>query len=115
MGFIGFAPGQFWTSLYIQRVWHASSLKTALYLLPMAIGGISVNAVAAVILHRVSNKLLMFIGAASYALSFLLFALNRTSYGFWPMVFPALILSVVGADFEFNVTNVSLRNSFTVR
>src|ERR1700760_4205032 len=48
----------------------------------------------------------MLIGAVSYTVSFLLFALNKTSYGYWPMIFPALILTVVGADLEFNVTNV---------
>jgi nitrate/nitrite transporter NarK len=49
----------------------------------------------------------MLIGALGYTISFLLYSLNKTSYGYWPMIFPGLCLSVVGADFEFNVTNVS--------
>jgi hypothetical protein len=107
LGFIAFPTASFWISLYIQRVWHANSLKTAVYLLPMAIGGIAVNIVAALILHRVSNKLLMGIGAIAYTISFLLYSLNKTGYTYWAMVFPALCLAVVGADFQFNVTNVS--------
>jgi len=72
----------------------------------MAIAGLAVNIIAAVILHCVSNKLLMGIGAVAYTLSFLLEALNKTEYSYWPMIFPALCLGVVGADFQFNVTNV---------
>jgi hypothetical protein len=124
LGFIGFPSSAFWISLYMQRVWHTSPLKTAVHLLPMAIGGILVNVsnslpimidtfwqdykiIAGAILHRVSNKLIMLIGALGYTVAFLLLSLNKTSYGYWPMVFPALCLAVVGADFEFNVTNVS--------
>jgi nitrate/nitrite transporter NarK len=72
----------------------------------MAIGGMAVNVVAALILHRVSNKLLMGIGALAYTLSSMLYALNKTSYSYWAMVFPAMVLGVIGADFQFNVANV---------
>ncbi|KAF2669076.1 aminotriazole resistance protein [Microthyrium microscopicum] len=111
LGFMGFAVSPFWISLYIQRIWQASALKTAVYMLPMAIGGIIVNIIAAVILHRISNKLIMCVGILSYTLSFLLLALTKTSYGYWPMIFPALCLAVVGADFQFNVTNMYVMSS----
>lgn len=107
LGFVAFPTASFWISLYIQRVWQASPLKVAVYLLPMAIAGLAVNVVAAFILHSVSNKLLMGIGALAYTVAFMLYALNKTSYSYWAMVFPALCLSVVGADFQFNVANVS--------
>lgn len=42
-GFMGFTSAGFWVPLYFQRVWHSSALKTAVYLLPMAIMGILVN------------------------------------------------------------------------
>jgi nitrate/nitrite transporter NarK len=74
----------------------------------MAIGGMAVNVVAAFILHRVSNKFLMGIGALAYTLAFLFYALNKMSYPYWAMVFPGMILGVIGADFQFNVANVSL-------
>jgi nitrate/nitrite transporter NarK len=74
----------------------------------MAIGGIAVNIIAAFILHRVSNKLIMGVGAVSYTISFLLYSLNKTKYSYWPMIFPALLFAVIGADFEFNVTNVRI-------
>ena len=107
VGFAAFATASFWVALYFQRVWHASALKTAVYMLPMAVMGTIINVVAALILHRVSNKLLVFIGAAAYVASFLCFALAKTNFSYWALFFPGLCLCVVGADFEFNVTNVS--------
>jgi Co/Zn/Cd efflux system component len=110
LGFIGFPSSAFWQALYLERVWHASALMTAVYLLPMAVMGILINVLAAWIMHRVSNKLMMLSGAICYTISFLLFSLNKTSYGYWPMLFPGFCLTVVGADLHFNVTNVSVEN-----
>ena len=61
-------------------------------------------------MHKVSNKLLMGVGAISYTISFVLYALNKTSYPYWAMIFSALILAVIGADFQFNVTNVRIHS-----
>lgn len=106
LGFLAFPVMIFWISLYMQRVLHFSALITAVHMLPMAIMGILVNIVAAIILQKVSNKLLMGIGACSYVISFLLVALQRHGDSYWAFIFPALILCVVGADFEFNVANM---------
>ena len=81
-------------------------------MLPMAIAGTLVNVVAALILHIVSNKLLMTLGAAAYTVAFLCYALSRTGFSYWALFFPGLCLCVVGADFEFNVTNVSHATPF---
>ncbi|KAF2427147.1 MFS general substrate transporter [Tothia fuscella] len=108
-----FPTANFWISLYIQRDWKANALKTAVYLLPMAIGGLAVNVVAALVLHRVSNKLLVGIGAISYTLAFLLYALNKTSYSYWAMLFPGMIGAVIGADFQANVTNMYVISSLS--
>lgn len=43
LGFQAFSSAEFWASLYFQRVWEASALKTAAYLLPMAVMGTLVN------------------------------------------------------------------------
>ena len=57
-------------------------------------------------MHRVSNKLLMGIGALSYTLAFLLIGLQHADSSYWAFTFPGLLLGVVGADFEFCVANV---------
>lgn len=94
IGFGSFGGATFWITLYIQRFWTTSSLMVAVYILPMAIMGFIVNIVAGLILHRVSNKLLVGIGAACYTVSFLLLAVNRTGISYWALVFPSFLLNV---------------------
>ncbi|KAF2491371.1 major facilitator superfamily transporter [Lophium mytilinum] len=111
LGFLAFPILSFWVALYLQRVEHMSALNTAVHMLPMAIMGLIANVIAALILHKVSNKLLMGVGACSYTLCFLLAAVNRHSDSYWAFIFPALIFSVIGADLEFNVANMYVLSS----
>lgn len=111
LGFTAFPIAGFWVSLYFQRVWHASALQTAVHMLPMAIMGTLVNVVAAFILHIVSNKIIMTAGAAAYMIAFLCYALNKTAFSYWALLFPGLCVCVVGADFEFNVVNMYVLSS----
>lgn len=90
----------------MQNVLGFSSLKVAVHLLPMAIGGILVNIIAGLVLHKINNKLLTAIGALSYLGSSLLLANMKVDSSYWAFIFPALLLSVIGADLEFNVANV---------
>lgn len=110
-GYLGFTPATFFVALYFQDVWHMGALQVAIHVLPMAINGIIVNCFAGWALNRVSNKLLMGIGAAAYAVAFLLFACNRYSSSYWSFCFPGLALSVIGADLEFNVANMYVMSS----
>ena len=113
LGFLGFSSSQFWLSLYLQRVRHASALDVAVLFLPQAIMGIIVNIIAGLLLHRVSNKILMTIGACSYLVAFTLLGTmpyasvsGADGWNYWAFVFPSLIVTVVGADLEFNVANM---------
>lgn len=111
LGFTAFTPTAFFISLYFQDVWHMDALTVAVHLLPMAINGILVNIFAGWALHRISNKLLMLIGAGSYAVACLLFALNTIYSSYWAFCFPGFLLLVVGADLEFNVANMYVMSS----
>ena len=111
LGFASFVPASFFIALYFQRVWNMSPLAVGVHLLPMAISGIIVNIVAGLILHKVSNKLLMMIGTSAYTLAFLLLGLNRGSSSYWAFTFPAFAIMVIGADFEFNVANMYVMSS----
>lgn len=111
LGFIGFTPGAFFIALYFQTVWRMSALQVAVHVLPMAINGIIVNCFAGWALNRVSNKVLMGVGASAYAVACLLFACNRASSSYWSFCFPGLVLIVVGADLEFNVANMYVMSS----
>lgn len=104
---MSFSTSAFWLSLYLQNVLKFSALKVAIHLLPQAIAGILVNIIAGFVLHRVDNKLLTGIGALSYLASVLLLALMKEASSYWAFIFPSLLLSVIGADLQFNVANVS--------
>lgn len=111
LGFMAFAPAVFWLSLYFQNVKHLSALSITAHLLPMVVSGTLVNVVCGLILHKVSNKLLMGIGALAYTAAFLILSFMRADALYWEFIFPALCLIVVGADIEFNVANVSSHTS----
>ncbi|EMC96408.1 hypothetical protein BAUCODRAFT_70091 [Baudoinia panamericana UAMH 10762] len=111
LGFMAFVPGSFFISLYFQQIWHMSALDVGVRLLPAAIGGLFVNFIAGMILHRVSNKLLMLIATLGYTGAMLLLAFNRHDSSYWSFCFPAFLLMVVGADLEFNVANMYVMSS----
>ncbi|KAI9705181.1 MAG: hypothetical protein M1820_005328 [Bogoriella megaspora] len=67
--------------------------------------------IAGKILHRVSNKLLMGLGAFAFTVAFLLVAVQRSGVSYWALTFPALAIVVVGTDFEFNVVNMYVLSS----
>ncbi|PVI02979.1 major facilitator superfamily MFS-1, partial [Periconia macrospinosa] len=105
-GYISFPALFFFAALYLQELFHYSALITAVCLLPAAISGVVVNYFAGTLLHKVSNKLLMGIGAAAFTISFLLVAVQRSGSSYWAFTFPALAIVVIGTDFEFNVVNM---------
>lgn len=111
LGFYGFSGNFFWMSLGWQRAYGDSSLEVAVRLLPAAIGGMFVNVLAALIMHRVSNKVLS-IGAASATVvaSTLLSATSR-NISYWALFFPAQLFAVLGADIAFCVTNLYVMSS----
>jgi hypothetical protein len=106
-GFIGFPVFSFWIALYFQVELGYNALMTGVLMLPMVVCGLAANAVAALVLHKVSNKLLMGLGAVAYLVAFILAAAQRKGDSYWAFSFPALCLCVVGADFQFNVANAS--------
>ncbi|KAJ9268930.1 hypothetical protein DTO212C5_4936 [Paecilomyces variotii] len=111
LGFMGFASVTFWISLYMQELKHLSALLVAVQLLPMVVSGTLVNVVCGFVLHKVSNKLLMGIGAVGYTAALLILSFLREDAPYWAFIFPGLILVVVGADIEFNVVNMYVMSS----
>ncbi|PYH40862.1 putative transporter [Aspergillus saccharolyticus JOP 1030-1] len=106
LGFLAFPIMSFWIALFMQKIKGYSPLLVAVHMLPMAIGGILVNLIAGLVMHRVSNTLLLAIGATAYVGSFLLMGLQHSTSSYWAFMFPGLLLAVVGADFEFCVANM---------
>jgi nitrate/nitrite transporter NarK len=90
----------------MQNVLRFSPLSVAVHLLPQAIGGIIVNVIAGFVLHRVNNKILAGTGALAYCGASLLLATMKADSSYWAFIFPNLLLSVIGADLQFNVAIV---------
>ena len=111
LGYYGFSGNFFWMALGWQRSYRNSPLEVAIKLLPAAIGGILVNVLAALVMHRISNKTLsIFAATCTLAASALLSASSKT-ITYWALYFPAQLLSVLGADFAFCVTNLYVMSS----
>jgi len=111
LGFYGFIGNTFWLTLMWQRIYHRSPLMIAVHLLPAGIGGILVNLIAAIIMHRVSNRLIMIVAAFSGAVSTALLSATSVSISYWALTFPSLLLAVLSQDLEFTVTNMYVMSS----
>ncbi|KAJ5929256.1 hypothetical protein N7454_007104 [Penicillium verhagenii] len=111
LGFMGFSAVTFYLSLYLQDVKNLTALEITARLMPMVVSGVTVNVVCGLILHRVSNSLLTGIGALAYTASFLILSFMKEDALYWEYIFPALILVVIGADIQFNVTNMYVMSS----
>ncbi|KAK5801151.1 hypothetical protein VI817_003363 [Penicillium citrinum] len=111
LGFMGFSAVTFFLSLYLQEIKHLTALDITVRLLPMVVSGVLVNVICGLVLHRVSNKLLTGIGALAYTASFLILSFMKEDAIYWAYIFPALVLVVVGADIQFNVTNMYVMSS----
>ncbi|KAL8408722.1 hypothetical protein RB594_007241 [Gaeumannomyces avenae] len=110
-GFMSFQSASFWLALFLQQIQRRDPLDVALHLLPQTIAGLTWNIVAGSILHKVNNTLLHGIGAVSYLVANLLLSLMGPDSNYWAYVFPALIINVIGADFQFNVANMYVMQS----
>lgn len=104
---MGFIPAQFWLSFFMQKVQRLEPLTVAVHILPQAIAGLTCNIIAGSVLHRINNTLLLVLGSCAYIVSNVLLAVMKPDSSYWGFIFPSLVLSVVGADFQFNIANVS--------
>lgn len=110
---MSFIAAQFWLSFFMQELQKLAPITVALHLVPQAIAGLIYNAIAGSVLHRINNTLLLVLGSSTYIGANVLLALMKPDSPYWAFVFPSLILSVVGADFHFNVANVRLPLTLT--
>ncbi|KAK9367177.1 major facilitator superfamily domain-containing protein [Lipomyces kononenkoae] len=106
MNFLGVVS--YYIVLFFQRVRGASAILTTAYLVPQALSGILVNIVVAYTLHIIPGRIFMVIAMTAFLVSALLWALQPLSLTYWAMAFPAICLSVLGADLSFNVANMHI-------
>ncbi len=100
-GVLGYYP-----LLYFEEIRGTSPMLTTAYIIPMAIGGISVNIFAAFTLHIIPGRILLITSSLGFLAATILWALTPIDVLYWAMPFPAFILVVVGADLSYNVVNM---------
>jgi hypothetical protein len=110
-GYMAFLSSNFWLAFFMQDLQRLAPLDVAVRLIPQAVAGLLYNIIAGNVLHRINNTFLIALGSASYVASNVLLAVMQPTSPYWAFIFPSLILSVVGADFQFNVANMYVMQS----
>ncbi|KAF3007055.1 hypothetical protein E8E14_003030 [Neopestalotiopsis sp. 37M] len=111
LGMMAFTASGFWVAYYMQSVQQLPTIIVAVHLLPMAVAGLIWNVIAGHILHKVNNTLIMIGGSLCFLAASLLLSFMRQDSNYFAFIFPALILNVAGADFNFNVANMYVMSS----
>ena len=109
-GYMSFITNLFWISLYMQNVQHLSSLVIAVRLLPQALVGFIWSYIGQALVSKIPGKLIMGIGGVAYLVGAALQIFVRHDTSYWLLLFPSLCITVIGADFQFIVSNVCLRS-----
>ncbi|ESZ94062.1 hypothetical protein SBOR_5538 [Sclerotinia borealis F-4128] len=105
-GYMSFITNEFWIALYMQDVQHYTPLQIATRMLPQAVAGVFWSFLGQWLVQKVYGTIVMGIGSVMYLAGavLLLFVEKDTSY--WLFLFPALVITVIGADFQFIVANL---------
>lgn len=104
---MSFITNQFWISLFMQEVQHISPTMIAVYLLAQAVFGVLWSYVGQALIHRFPGRTLMAIGSFAYLIGAVLQLFNEKYTSYWAFLFPSLVITVIGADFQFIVCSVS--------
>ncbi|KAM0331280.1 hypothetical protein ACHAQA_002950 [Verticillium albo-atrum] len=96
----------FYSTFYIELVLHKSPLTTALWYVPMIIGGLIIGTTGGFTLHLLPGRILLIIAGLGNLVCVLLFALMPEDPNYWAWVLPAMVASTIGIDITFTVSNV---------
>ncbi|GAA6053235.1 hypothetical protein JCM3770_002670 [Rhodotorula araucariae] len=101
LGWSSFASYMFFASLAFQDYMRLPPVLATVRFLPSSITGFILNVIVAILASRVPAQILIALGALGTGLAPLLFAVQDYADPYWQWQFPAMILSVFGADFIF--------------
>ncbi|KAI1075195.1 MFS general substrate transporter [Whalleya microplaca] len=123
-GFGVFGLFLLYASFYIENVLHASPIQSAVWFIPLALGGLILAITGGFVLHILPGRVLLLISGAGYILCGLLFALMpvqsesdgpSTSHLYWAYIFPAMCCGTIGIDITYSVTNVFITTAMPRR
>lgn len=90
-------------------------MTTAVWYIPMVLGGLIIGMSAGFTLHLLPGRILLIIAGTGLTMCSLLFAIMPAGVGFWPYVFPAMICCTIGIDITYTVTNVFITTNLPAR
>ncbi|KAK4049932.1 hypothetical protein OIV83_003756 [Microbotryomycetes sp. JL201] len=101
LGWCSFSSFMLLASLYFQDLMRLPPILATVRFLPAPVTGIFLNAIVGLVAAIVPANYLISIGCLGTGLASMLFALQSEFDPYWQWQFPAMILSVVGADLIF--------------
>ena len=104
-----------YATLYMQNIMGATPLQVTAWYVPMSVGGVIISVIGGYVLHLLPGTLLMLIAGGAWCLTSILFAVAPEGANYWAYVFPAMIGATVGIDVTFNVANVFISTSLSLK
>ena len=92
--------------MYMQDIQVLAPLHIAVRLMPQAIIGIVWSYLGQALVSCVGGTVLMGIGGLGYLGGAVLMLFMKPQTSYWKVLFPSLCVTVIGADFQFIVSNV---------
>jgi MFS family permease len=114
-GYGAFGLFLFYSSFYIELVLHKSPLTTAVWYLPMIIGGLIIGTVGGFTLHLLPGRALLILSGIGGVVCVLLFALMPEEPNYWAWVFPSMVAATISIDIFFTVSNVFITTNLPAR
>ncbi|CAD6444790.1 36beb847-6013-4cb5-932c-10fda2537f54 [Sclerotinia trifoliorum] len=105
-GYMSFITNEFWIALYMQDVQKYTPLQIAARMLPQAVAGVVWSFLGQWLVQKVHGTIVMGIGSVMYLAGAILLLFIKEDTSYWMFLFPALVITVIGADFQFIVANL---------
>nr|AOR51677.1 MFS general substrate transporter [Phaffia rhodozyma] len=106
VGWCAFQPMLYHATLFFQDYQGLSPILTMIRFLPTAVSGIVVCLVFTLVVPYVYGWTLLTIGSLGASFAAMCMALCRPEDPYWQWAFPAMIISVFGADFIFATSSI---------
>ncbi|KAM0787720.1 hypothetical protein ACM66B_003779 [Microbotryomycetes sp. NB124-2] len=105
-----FNTSTYYVNLVLQLVMSVSAIKTALYFLPMIIAGTALNFLPALLMGRVSGRVIIIGAMFLSVISPVLLACIDTAAPYWQYLFPIMVLAPA-TDIIFPVCTIQISKS----
>ena len=100
------------SNFYFQDVQNLSALQAAIRLLPMPVSGVIVNILTGMLVHRLSADWIVIGTTILASAPPIFFAVMDPGWSYWALAFIAVLLSPVGCDGLYTISNLLITSMF---